>query len=129
MARRRIKPKSIRKQRGGRGRKRFQQGSHGHEVGHHHNVSINHTHTDAGNIWGNPSFQTNQLTPTQYTGSAWSDYPAGGSNLSGMAGSHQHRTVIPGGIQGRQRGGRIRRQNGGRTTPDRTLNLPKPWDK
>jgi len=102
----------TRRQRGGRGRKRFQQGSHSHEY-----VKAGFT----------------QFAPGQNPDGSWSDWNhaheipdwQGHNKMTSTAGSHQHPTGLPRPTIGRgkmRRGGRVRRQMGGLGS-----GLPKPW--
>jgi len=108
----------VRRQRGGRGRRRFQQGSHVHEAQHQHLVHP---------IWGHgqmhgPSQGTWTSGSIQLPPSYGQNWPA----PTQRAGIHRHGTMPGPGPVRRQRGGRInyklRRQMGGPGSI-----LPQPW--
>jgi len=144
---------TVRRQQGGRGRRRYQEGSHGHEMGHahhagnwSHNHSMQHYHAGSSDpavsTYGDGQYQMDNTgtywlnneygAPIVITGGVnvtTGSYSSGQSDVPGM---HSHgggtagrlgRSLGPAGLQ-RQRGGRIRRQGGGGADS----NLPKPWN-
>jgi len=103
----------IRRQTGGRGRKRFQQGSHGHEMGHQHTQTYGGSHQHY-----LPSSTPEWTSNASHAHSQMGVQAFSGSFSSGQAGSHRHAAPYQGGISPTG-GGRMRKQRGGRARPIR----------